>query len=122
MLRVQTPICFGNLQRISTWKPDRRVWKTYRIGADLAVFGPTVDIVALRPRNVNHTVHDGVRDMHTLGLVLAGNGLGESSGAGLSGSEAREPGGSFDGSRGTRDDESGRIFGNGYRFLQERQC
>lgn len=60
--------------------------------------------VPLRAGDINDAVDDGVRDVHALRAVLAGQGLRHGAEGVLHGGEGGEEGGAFDGGGGAGED------------------
>lgn len=69
---------------------------TYRLGGYLAIVNSAVDCVMLSPGNLDHTIDDGMGDVHTLGLILAGDRLSQSALCPLARSEGAEFGRALD--------------------------
>lgn len=111
---MQLPVRLGNLSRVSGLIMKRDInLGAYRIGADLAILSTSIRRPFLEPRNVDHSVNNGVSDMHALRTKLPRKRLAQSAQGELAGGERAEQRGAPDGSGRACDDERRRMRGVG---------
>lgn len=71
VLNMQLPVRLGNLWGVSELLMNRRIdLFTYRIRADLAILSTSIHRPLLEPRNVDHSVNNGVSYMNALRAKL----------------------------------------------------
>jgi hypothetical protein len=88
---------------------------THRIRTQLAILDAVVGNPVLCPGRIDAPVNDGQRDVHALGAVLAGDGLGDGALGEFAGGKGGEAGGAAEGGGCAGDDEGGRVRRRGPR-------